>query len=186
MQQTAPSTPLPYPTPPLPLSKVAVLALRDLQRQIATTYAATPCMKRAMQAVGGGAMWLLTAVAIVPTLFHPDVTGFATVVLLAILFVWTPGVIAYTWATAPSAAAADQPIVHSRVALLYEKYFGLNGEVRRNTIQPLCMIPYIPAPSRTTRPRAPLQRLPPSPTRVRVLTHAPGPTVYPSHPVLRS
>ena len=93
----------PFPTLPLPLSKVAVLALRDLQRQIATTYAATPCMKRAMQAVVGVAMWLLTAVVIVPTLFHPDVTGFATVVLLAILFVWTPGVIAYTWATAPSA-----------------------------------------------------------------------------------
>lgn len=105
-----------------------MVALRDLLRQVATTYATAPCRKRAIQAAVAVLMWLMTAVVVGPLAANPSATGPATVLLLSILFVWTPGLIAYAWATAPSAAAADRPIVRSRVALLYDKYFGLNGE----------------------------------------------------------
>ena len=105
-----------------------MVALRDLLRQVATTYATAPCRKRAIQAAVAVLMWLMTAVVVGSFAANPNAAGSAAALLLGILFVWTPGLIAYAWATAPSAAAADRPIVRSRVALLYDKYFGLNGE----------------------------------------------------------
>jgi len=110
-----------------PFALVAVVALRDLLRQVATTYAAAPCRKRTIQAVVAALLWLLTAVVTVPFLTNPVIKDVSRLALLGVIVVWTPGVVAYAWATAPSTAAADRPIERSRVALLYDKYFGLNG-----------------------------------------------------------
>ena len=76
-----------------------------------------------------GIFWLFIAVVVAPFMAHSRVTGLADVAILGIIFVWTPCTIAYAWFTAPSDAAAGQPIVRSRVGQLYERFFGLNGEV---------------------------------------------------------
>ena len=105
-----------------------MVALRDLLRQVATTYAAAPFLKRAIQVVVAALLWLITVVMVVPFLENPNATGEARVGLSGVILVWTPGVLAYAWATVPSAAAIGRPIERSRVALLYDKYFGLNGK----------------------------------------------------------
>ena len=47
---------------------------------------------------------------------------------------WTSGVVMYAWITSPSSSMAGLPIVRSRVALLYDKYFGLNGQVKARCV----------------------------------------------------
>lgn len=105
-----------------------MIALRDLQRQIATTHSTTPRCSRAIQLVAAVAVWLLTAVVVGFFVANPYATKEIRVALWGIV-AWTTGVIVYAWTTTPSSYMAGLPIVRSRVALLYDKYFGLNGKV---------------------------------------------------------
>lgn len=106
-----------------------MLALRDLMRQVATTYAATPCLKRTIQTVVAILVWLVNAIVVGSFLQNEKFFATALVFVLGLIFVWTPGMIAYAWATTPSADKAKLPIERSRTALYYDKFFGLNGTV---------------------------------------------------------
>jgi len=107
---------------------VALLALRDLIRQIATTYAAAPRLKRTIIVMVVVMVWLVQGLVVGPMLAHPRAKGTVLLTLLSLIFVWPPLMIAYAWTTAPSADEARLPIKHSRIALLYHKFFGLNGK----------------------------------------------------------
>ena len=105
-------------------------------RQVATTEAAASCRKRIIKSVIAGGLWLVTASVLGPFLGSPAVNGTATALILGLIFVWTPGAIAYAWITAPGPDEAKLPIKHSRMALLYDKYLGINGTVKI-TLTPL-------------------------------------------------
>ena len=96
---------------------------------MSTTYAEAPYTKRVIQGLIVGMLWLVNAMVLASFMANPAVTGLVRVAILCIIFVWAPSTIAYAWFTAPSDATAGQAIVRSRVGLLYERYFGLNGEV---------------------------------------------------------
>ena len=111
-----------------PFAMVAVVALRDLVRQVATVYADKPCQKRAIQLTVAGLFWLASAMIVVPFLANPVTQGFVQIHFMSILFVWSPALIIYAWATVPGNMNAVTK--RSRLRLLYDKYFGLNGQVR--------------------------------------------------------
>ena len=104
-------------------------ALRDLLRELSTTYAEAPYRKRLIQSVVVGALWLLVSAVMAIPLTNPSLGGMASIGVLSGIFVWIPGMIACTWATVPSAAVAARPIRRSHTMSVYDKYFGLNGEV---------------------------------------------------------
>ena len=87
-----------------------MLALRDLNRQIATTYAAAPCLKRTIIGVVAVMLWLVQGLVVGPMLAHPRAKGTVLLSLLGLIFVWPPFMIAYAWITAPSADKARLPI----------------------------------------------------------------------------
>ena len=68
-----------------------MVALRDLLRQVATTYATAPCRKRAIQVAVAVLMWLMTAAVVGPFAAHPAAAGSATVLLLGIVFLHRGG-----------------------------------------------------------------------------------------------
>ena len=113
-----------------PFAIVAVIALRDLLFEVAMNNVEAPCRKRVIQVVAVSMVWLVTAVVSGPLVLAARVTSMRIAFLFA-GFIWSPGVIAYAWATVPSTAEASRPINRSRVALLYDRFFGINGKVHR-------------------------------------------------------
>jgi hypothetical protein len=112
-----------------PFLMVSVVALRDLLFQVAANNAEAPCRKRVIQVVVASAVWLVAAVVGVPFALASRV-AMSRIINWSTIFIFTPMMIAYAWATVPSAEEASRPIERSRVALLYDKFFGINGKVR--------------------------------------------------------
>ena len=73
--------------------QVAVVALRDLLRQISTTHVAAQCRKRAIQVAAGGAVWFVTAMLMIGFLTNPAATGVVRVVIAGVIVVWSPGLL---------------------------------------------------------------------------------------------
>ena len=111
-----------------PFAAVAVVALRDLLRQVATVYVEAPCQKRAIQLMLVGLFWLASAMILVPFYNNPIARALVQYSVMPMLFVWSPALILYAWATVPTDMNAVMK--RSRLGLLYDKYFGLNGQVR--------------------------------------------------------
>ena len=126
-----------------PFAIISMVALRDLFRQVTTTFAAAPRRKLAIMALVAVALWLLTALVVMPILANPLVTGHATATLLGVAVLWTPGVVAYAWATCPGADHAERPIERSRTDLLIDKHFGLSGQYFELKVQGLQLLSVI-------------------------------------------
>ena len=73
-------------------------------------------------------IWLITAAVVQPFNSADFTNNVGYVLCLSVQFGWTPGLLVYAWATSPSLKTAGNPIVRSRVALLYERYLGLFGQ----------------------------------------------------------
>ena len=108
-----------------PFAVVAVVALRDLVRQVATVYADKPCQKRAIQLFVVGMHMVILQTVVLVFASNPVSPG---ALVLPFVGAWVLAVSAFAWATVP--ANMNKVTRRSRLALLYDKYFGLNGQVR--------------------------------------------------------
>ena len=109
---------------------MSVVAFRDVVRQVGTTYAATPWRKKAVLLLVAVVVYCVMTAVVMPMAMHPSVKYNPRVTFWRyfLSIVWTPGLIIAGWATAPGSTAVSLPIKQSRVGLLYDKYFGLNGK----------------------------------------------------------
>lgn len=108
-----------------PFAAVAVVALRDLLRQVATVYVEAPCQKRAIQLMLVGMHLFFLVLFVLALSANPVAPGETLGPFLALVAL---SIVVYAWATVPT--DMDAVMKRSRLGLLYDKYFGLNGQVR--------------------------------------------------------
>ena len=144
-----------------PFALVGMLAVKDLLRVISTMREGR--VKRLLQAV----VAVTTFVSSAPLIWVRDEYMYDDDEYVSLYVMWLGLLpmllIVYAWATLPSEAAARRPIQYSRVALLYLKYFGINGRV--SAVRPRAQ-----RWRANVKPSPPPPPPPPPPTSVSIFT----------------